>query len=1013
MTTVGSGPRGRVRKGVALAVAALVALGAFLALAQSAAAEPTAARTATPQEEVPVGGVSGFTSDPQPSSDSFDWKQRALDFDHVLYDGSDTGQDATIMKDTTAYNMPAGEDTYKIPSYYGDSRVDGTAGDGSQEAVAQIASVVGATLVGLNKSDQGGQDYVDMLQTFYHPDLGVAMDTPNVTSTSPGSGQIWYSTISNVLYYMLGEQYPDAQNMTPVLRSIADKYYGMVVALGGADADFTMKDFDFAAMQPVSGSYDDGGEAAAGAAAILLWANAKFGDAKYLQGAEWAMDALERSSQNLFYEVIPVMLPYLAARMNAQDGTDYDISGLFRQLMQDSDVRKGWGTITDASWGDKDVSGLVGSRSDSSGYAFAMNTFATPLLAATAKYDPRYANTIGQWMLNVDNNARFFYADQLPANEQAYGDTYRDSPLDAIAYEGIMHKGDAGISATGDICEGRSAGWKPNPGPDATCLGIYGSSWVGFMGAALSNTNVPDVIRTDLNALDFFGANAYPTYLYYNPTGATANVTVSLQGHRSLYDEVSDTVLNGDATGTATIAVPANGSAVLVEGPANPTLTKIDGNTALNGVVAGYDRSAGRDLAASSMASAESSVDGTQAANAVDGDAATIWAADSADSAGAPSITVDLHSPHEVGRAEVRWSQHPASSYTLATSDDRTTWTTAARVDDSDGNAQSVVFPEVSARYVRLTVDSAPDAVVALSELELYDGDLAADAPTGVSSQSKNVVNIGASITDGSPRTRWESATSDPQWATVDLGTSTPIGSVGLTWEAAYAKAFEVQVSDDDATWKTVYSTADAKGGDELIPITPVSARYVRMQGTQRGTKYAYSLYAFDVWAPTGVADTTSESRAPAIAMSSPSAAPGSEVTVSGTGFQSGATVRLTLHSDPVTLGTAQTDATGAFSAAVTIPADVAAGSHTVLGDDGVLSASASLAVTAAAAPGSGSHPSDGTGVADAGGASGHSSHLAQTGSDAIGWSLAAGLLVLVGGCLWFAVARRRRTRIG
>jgi len=60
-------------------------------------------------------------------------------------------------------------------------------------------------------------------------------------------------------------------------------------------------------------------------------------------------------------------------------------------------------------------------------------------------------------------------------------------------------------------------------------------------------------------------------------------------------------------------------------------------------------------------------------------------------------------------------------------------------------------------------------------------------------------------------------------------------------------------------------------------------------------------------------------------------ASPGSTITVEGGGFAPGETVDVVLHSTPVTIGTPTADARGSFSAAMTIPGDVPAGSHTVV----------------------------------------------------------------------------------
>ncbi len=103
---------------------------------------------------------------------------------------------------------------------------------------------------------------------------------------------------------------------------------------------------------------------------------------------------------------------------------------------------------------------------------------------------------------------------------------------------------------------------------------------------------------------------------------------------------------------------------------------------------------------------------------------------------------------------------------------------------------------------------------------------------------------------DDDPSTRWESDWSDPQWITVDLGKPTLVDAVILSWEAAYAQSFQIQVSNNNAFWRTVYSTNSGSGGLEQIHFKPVKARYVRMYGIKRATQFGYSLYSFDVYGP-------------------------------------------------------------------------------------------------------------------------------------------------------------------
>jgi beta-glucanase (GH16 family) len=123
---------------------------------------------------------------------------------------------------------------------------------------------------------------------------------------------------------------------------------------------------------------------------------------------------------------------------------------------------------------------------------------------------------------------------------------------------------------------------------------------------------------------------------------------------------------------------------------------------------------------------------------------------------------------------------------------------------------------------------------------------LAQGKPTTASS-TENAGTPASAATDGNTGTRWSSAFSDPQWVRVDLGATHSISRVALNWEAAYAKAFQIQTSNDGSSWTTIYSTTTGAGGNQSINVSG-SGRYVRVNGTQRATQYGYSLWEFGVY---------------------------------------------------------------------------------------------------------------------------------------------------------------------
>ncbi len=127
----------------------------------------------------------------------------------------------------------------------------------------------------------------------------------------------------------------------------------------------------------------------------------------------------------------------------------------------------------------------------------------------------------------------------------------------------------------------------------------------------------------------------------------------------------------------------------------------------------------------------------------------------------------------------------------------------------------------------------------------------------------------------------------------------------------------------------------------------------------------------------------------------------GSAIEVVGAGFPASTPVRVELHSDPVVLGTATTDASGALRLAAVVPASTPAGAHEVVATAGSVTARAPLTVTSsggATTPGSG----PGTGS--------QSGDLATTGADAA-WllpvAIGAGVLLAAG----LALLLRRRAR--
>ncbi|MGW0518821.1 penicillin acylase family protein [Crossiella sp. NPDC003009] len=102
---------------------------------------------------------------------------------------------------------------------------------------------------------------------------------------------------------------------------------------------------------------------------------------------------------------------------------------------------------------------------------------------------------------------------------------------------------------------------------------------------------------------------------------------------------------------------------------------------------------------------------------------------------------------------------------------------------------------------------------------------------------------------DGDRRTRWASDWSDEQSLTVDLGSVRQVGRTVLRWESAYGKAYRIEVSTDGQRWRQAAAVADGDGGEDNIPFAATQARFVRLTGISRATRYGYSLFEIEVYA--------------------------------------------------------------------------------------------------------------------------------------------------------------------
>jgi hypothetical protein len=154
------------------------------------------------------------------------------------------------------------------------------------------------------------------------------------------------------------------------------------------------------------------------------------------------------------------------------------------------------------------------------------------------------------------------------------------------------------------------------------------------------------------------------------------------------------------------------------------------------------------------------------------------------------------------------------------------------------------------------------DSASALLDASLIDTrNLAFQRPATASSIQRNARFFQPSAAvDGTQLTFWNSAEGQsdiPVSFAVDLGQVYTIDRMRFHWWGGKLpglgggpRDYEVRVSDDGQTWKTVASLRDEKGGERTIDFPVIQARHVRLQMTAaNAAKGSMGLLDFEVYA--------------------------------------------------------------------------------------------------------------------------------------------------------------------
>ena len=183
------------------------------------------------------------------------------------------------------------------------------------------------------------------------------------------------------------------------------------------------------------------------------------------------------------------------------------------------------------------------------------------------------------------------------------------------------------------------------------------------------------------------------------------------------------------------------------------------------------------------------------------------------------------------------------SLYTGYYSHDGSTWTEVGSISLNFSNSSYLAGLAVTSHASGTPCTATFDNVTLTANLS---DNMALNAPVSVSS-AESSATAGANAVDANASTAWTSGPGGPQTLTVNLGSVLTVNQVQLSWGAAYAKAYQIQVSSNDSSWTTIYSTTTGQGGVQLLTGLSGSGQYVRLDALQ-GVQARFSLDAFAVY---------------------------------------------------------------------------------------------------------------------------------------------------------------------
>jgi hypothetical protein len=172
------------------------------------------------------------------------WKRRFFGTNNTTPDGP------LIWLDSSRRNFD--QVTYGLYTVIGDVRQGPKHNNGEfHEALTSYNALIRAGLLGIDKTNQHGYNFVKMAQNYFNSATkwNIVMNNTNPEVAMAGGGygrDWWYDVYPNVLYCGVAALFPKVENTEMIQRSVANQFYKADSVLQG---NYNYSYFDYAKMK--------------------------------------------------------------------------------------------------------------------------------------------------------------------------------------------------------------------------------------------------------------------------------------------------------------------------------------------------------------------------------------------------------------------------------------------------------------------------------------------------------------------------------------------------------------------------------------------------------------------------------------------------------------------------------------------------------------------------------------------------------------------------------------------